>query len=67
MLFNGRNSTCEATLNFENPMLLPISWIVVPKSCAGDQKVTFDVPDAAPNGTVLLTWYVPSAAQAQRD
>jgi hypothetical protein len=47
-------------------MLLPISWIVVPKSCAGDQKATFDVPDAAPNGTVLLTWYVPSA-QAQRD
>ncbi|KAF2028947.1 hypothetical protein EK21DRAFT_90163 [Setomelanomma holmii] len=56
LLFNGRNSTCEATLRFSNPSYLPLSWTVQPLNCAGDQTATFKVPVESPNGTVVLEW-----------
>ncbi|OAL07205.1 hypothetical protein IQ06DRAFT_299852 [Phaeosphaeriaceae sp. SRC1lsM3a] len=55
-LFNGHNSTCEATLSFANPLYLPVSWTVVPKNCAGDQVASLNVPTSSPNGSVLMTW-----------
>lgn len=58
-LFNSRNATCEATLNFANPEFLPITITAKPRNCAGDQMAQFDIPCNAPNGTVAVQWHGP--------
>ncbi|KAF2257701.1 hypothetical protein CC78DRAFT_599264 [Lojkania enalia] len=55
-LFNARNSTCDATLNFADSAYLPMVVTVKPRNCAGDQTASFSIPCNAPNGTAALQW-----------
>lgn len=55
-LLNFRNTTCQATLSFNNATFLPLSAFAVPKNCAGDQIVRFRIPESVPNGAAALEW-----------
>jgi hypothetical protein len=55
-LVNVRNSTCQATLTFENATFLPISAIANPRNCAGDQLARFRIPRSVPNGAAAMEW-----------
>lgn len=57
-LSNFRNSTCQATLSFQNDTFLPISALAIPKTCPGDQTARFRIPENVPNGPAALQWYV---------
>jgi hypothetical protein len=45
-----RNTTCRATLTFENATFLPLFLIASPENCAGDQVARFQVRQSAPKG-----------------
>ena len=53
-LFNSRNASYEATLNFADPTFLPLTIMVTPHNCSGDQTASFKIPQSAPNGTAAL-------------
>ncbi|KAF2727569.1 hypothetical protein EJ04DRAFT_529325 [Polyplosphaeria fusca] len=55
-VFNSQNSTCEATLNFNNTEFLPVSVSVSPRNCAGDQIARLKVPQNVPSGTAFVQW-----------
>jgi hypothetical protein len=55
---NFRNESCQATLSFQNSSFLPVSAVVIPKNCAGDQTARFRIPLSVPNGTAAVEWYV---------
>ncbi|KAI1676250.1 hypothetical protein KJE20_14154 [Pyrenophora tritici-repentis] len=55
-LVNIRNTTCQATLTFDNATFLPISAIANPKNCAGNQSAKFRIPRSVPNGAAAIEW-----------
>ena len=57
-LSNFWNSTCQATLSFQNDTFLPLSALASPMSCPGDQMAKLRIPESVPNGPAALEWYV---------
>ncbi|KAF1840103.1 uncharacterized protein K460DRAFT_421111 [Cucurbitaria berberidis CBS 394.84] len=55
-LTNFRNSTCQATLSFQNDTFLPVSAFASPRNCAGDQVAKLRIPESVPNGAAALEW-----------
>ena len=57
---------CEATLSFAEPDFLPISALAQRRNCSGAQVAKMQIPEAAPNGTAAIQWYV-KQPPAQRE
>src|SRR4051794_19996928 len=57
-LSNFCNSSCQATLSFQNDTFLPLSALANPLNCPDDQIARLRIPESAPNGPAALEWYV---------
>ncbi|KAM9873225.1 hypothetical protein VDGL01_12697 [Verticillium dahliae] len=47
---------CGATLQFENPDFLPVSYAFEAIPCSGRRVASFVVPTGAPSGDAHITW-----------
>ncbi|KAM0642412.1 hypothetical protein ACHAO3_009280, partial [Verticillium nonalfalfae] len=47
---------CGATLQFDNPDFLPVSYAFEAIPCSGRRVASFVVPTGAPSGDAHITW-----------